>query len=416
MGRQMIWFGVTLFLGGLILFLDGKTLEVIAPFIYLACILLLLFVLFFGKEVAGSRSWIRIGSFGMQPAEFAKIGTALFLAQLMSQRKFSFNSPQSTLLVFGVVLLPIALIILQGDTGSALVFTSFALMFYRGGFSAVLLALVLLLIALSILVLKFNYFWPMGLIGLAAILFYSGRRRREQMGFGLLIGAIAFCFCMPLLLSGLSITFALGFLVMVGGASFLYYRTDYLALTTLVLVLGFQMQVVDFGYKEILRPHQQTRIDVLLGKNLDVKGVGYNINQSKIAIGSGGLLGKGHLKGTQTKGNFVPAQKTDFIFCTIAEEWGFLGSLLLIGLFIGLLMRLVVLAERQRRDFSLLFIYGVIGIILFHFTINIGMTIGLAPIIGIPLPFISYGGSSLLAFSVLIFLVLRLDTDRMLVR
>lgn len=412
-GRQFLWFAAALVLGAAVLFFDSKIFNAAAPVLYLGSIALLILVLFFGREVAGSKSWIRFGSFGLQPSEFAKIGTCLFLAKYMGGREFDIKRTRKLLTAIAIVAVPAFLIVLQGDTGSALVFTSFLLMFYRAGFWTEIILFFLLLIVLAVLALFFNYYWIAGILGLAAILFYYRFNRQTPKGFILLVSASVLAIALPLLLgsgTALVIFFAL-FLIALG--FYIYYKFNYLGFTALLAFTFFFLQVVDFGYSNVLKPHQKTRVDVLLGKTQDIKGVGYNINQSKIAIGSGGWTGKGFLEGTQTKGNFVPAQKTDFIFCTIAEEWGFFGSFILIALFIGLLGRFVFLAERQKSSFNLLFIYGVIGIFFFHFIVNVGMTIGLFPIIGIPLPFVSYGGSSLLAFSILIFLVLRFDIDRM---
>ncbi len=411
--RQLIWFGAAVLIGLGVLFFDSKIFNAAAPVLYIGSIVLLIVVLIFGKEIAGSKSWIRFGSVGIQPSEFAKIGTCMFLAKYMGGREFDFKRKRMLLTSMAIVALPACLIILQGDTGSALVFASFILMFYRAGFWTEIILLALLLIVLAVLALYFQYYWIAGIVSLSFVLFYARYSEQNRKGFVLLIGGSLTALLLPLLLqSGMTliILFVL-FIITLG--FYIYYKFDYLGFAALLSFLLFFLQVVDFGYHNVLRAHQKTRVDVLLGKTQDVKGVGYNINQSKIAIGSGGWFGKGFLEGTQTKGNFVPAQKTDFIFCTIAEEWGFLGSLILISLFIGLLGRFIFLAERQKSRFNLLFIYGVVGIFFFHFIVNIGMTIGLFPIIGIPLPFVSYGGSSLLAFSILIFLVLRFDIDRM---
>jgi len=367
-GRQLIWIGISAFLGLLILLIDEKFFYAFAYFIYGATVLLLLAVLVLGTTVKGSSSWIEIGSFRMQPAEFAKFGTALALAKLLSGYNVNFEKDKKIqLLSAGIILLPMIIILLQNETGSTLVFSSFIFVLYREGLPGWILLAGFIFVVLSVLALLIP---PLNiLIGLAVI--------------------------------------ASIFLVMVR-------RTRLLILITLgvVIISGLLVGSVDYVFQNVLQAHQRSRINVLLGKQVDIKGAGYNVQQSKIAIGSGGLWGKGPLQGTQNKFRFVPEQSTDFIFCTIGEEYGFVGSVAYIGLYMLLLYRLLVMAERQRQKFNRIYGYSVVCILFFHFVINVGMTLGLMPVIGIPLPFISYGGSALLSFTILLFIFIRLDANR----
>ena len=367
-GRQLIWIGISAFLGLLILLIDEKFFYAFAYFIYGATVLLLLAVLVLGTTVKGSSSWIEIGSFRMQPAEFAKFGTALALAKLLSGYNVNFKKDKKIqLLSAGIILLPMIIILLQNETGSTLVFSSFIFVLYREGLPGWILLAGFIFVVLSVLALLIPPLYI--LIGLAVI--------------------------------------AIIFLVMVR-------RTRLLILITLgvVIISGLLVGSVDYVFQNVLQAHQRSRINVLLGKQVDIKGAGYNVQQSKIAIGSGGLWGKGPLQGTQNKFRFVPEQSTDFIFCTIGEEYGFVGSVAYIGLYMLLLYRLLVMAERQRQKFNRIYGYSVVCILFFHFVINVGMTLGLMPVIGIPLPFISYGGSALLSFTILLFIFIRLDANR----
>lgn len=367
-GKQFIFIITALILGSVILMLDSKFLSAFSPVFYGVTIILLIVVLFVGRNVGGNQAWIPIGSFRLQPSEFAKFATCLLMAKYLSATNLKLHDFQ-TLLVCGIIILiPMALIMLQPDTGSALTFTALIFVLYREGLSGYVLVIGALCIVLFVLSLVMNQFLLIGaLIVIAGILIALNKKNRSfitTIAVGTVI-SIAFIFC------------------------------------------------VDFAYDNILQSHQRNRIDVILGKINDPRGQGYNLNQSKIAIGSGGLWGKGYLQGTQTKYDFVPEQSTDFIFCTVGEEWGFAGSLVVISLYVFLLVRIVNLAERQRSAFTRIYGYGVASILFFHFFINIGMTIGLVPVIGIPLPFISYGGSSLWSFTILLFILLKLDSNRM---
>ena len=367
-GKQLIWISTSVVLIIVLFFIEAKFFSTFSYIIYIAVILLLIAVLLVGKEIAGSRSWFQIGSFSIQPAEFAKFATALALAKYLSRIDIDITRLKTKLFASFIIFTPAVLILLQHDTGSAMVFVVFALVLFREGLSGSLLVLGLVLAVLFILALLINKFLLIGILAAIVVLVYVLNKRM---------------------------------------------RKKYMIITGLFLMAAVYILSVDFAFENILEPHQKNRINVLIGKTKDIHGAGYNVHQSEIAIGSGGFSGKGFLKGTQTKYDFVPEQSTDFIFCTIGEEWGFIGTFVLILLFVALLIRIVILAERQRSRFSRIYGYGVASIIFFHFAVNIGMTIGLFPVIGIPLPFISYGGSSLWAFTILLFIFIKLDSVRM---
>jgi len=325
-------------------------------------------VLLFGKTVAGSKSWFQIGSFAIQPAEFAKFATALALAKYLSTLNVNMRQLKTKIVAITILAVPAVLILLQNDTGSALVYFSFVLVLYREGFSGIIIVLGVIMTALFIVTLWLGNTYVAGtLVSLAIIylVFVKKRKKRYKMVIAILALSLAYVFS------------------------------------------------VNYAFEKVLEPHQKTRIQVLLGMKKDIHGAGYNVNQAKIAIGSGGLKGKGYMNGMLTHNRFDPEQSTDFIFCTIGEERGFLGSALLIFLFAGLMVRLIYLSERQRSMFSRIYGYGVVSVLFFHFTVNIGMTIGLAPVVGIPLPFFSYGGSSLWAFTILLFIFLKQDANRL---
>lgn len=367
-GKQMIW----IIAGGVIAFVimltDAKVFNAFAYIIYGISILILIAVLLIGTEISGSKSWFQIGSVAIQPAEFAKFATCLALARYLSSYATDMNVLQTKIVSTALIFTPALLIFLQNDTGSAVVYIALILVLYREGLSGYFLISGVIMVVLFVMTLLINQYIMTGILSvLAVLLYYYNKllRKRWWIIIGIWLASVAMVFA------------------------------------------------VDYVFDNFLEEHQKTRINVLLGKESDPKGAGYNVNQSKIAIGSGGLIGKGFLQGTQTKYNFVPEQSTDFIFCTVGEEWGFLGSTAVIGLFVYLLFRLVRMAERQRSDFSRIYGYGVISILFFHFVVNIGMTIGLVPVIGIPLPFFSYGGSSLWAFTILLFIFIKLDSNRL---
>ncbi|MBK6837110.1 MAG: rod shape-determining protein RodA [Bacteroidetes bacterium] len=367
-GKQTIWIAGSLVLALMILVIDGKFYAAFSYPMYGAMLLLLLSTFAFSRDVKGSYGWIDIGSFKLQPAEFAKFATNMALAKYLSTldiRMQDMRTKITSLILLGV---PMAIVLLQNDTGSALVFGAFIFVLYREGLSGNILLLGFLTIVLFVLTLLVPKLQLFGIIGGIALLFFFLIRKTRKNIMVIVIGAVL--------------------------ASSVVFSVNYV-------------------YNNVLQLHQRTRIDVLLGKQTDLKGAGYNVNQSKIAIGSGEFWGKGFLQGTQTKYDFVPEQSTDFIFCTVGEEWGFVGSFVVISLFMALLARIIYVAERQRSQYSRIYGYGVASILFFHLMINIGMTIGLAPVIGIPLPFFSYGGSSLWSFTILLFIFIKLDAYRL---
>ena len=367
-GRQMLWIGTSLLIALAIMVIEGKFYAAFSYPTYLVLILVLLVVLVIARDVQGARSWIEIGSFKLQPSEFAKFATNMALAKYLSTLGIRMEDMKTKITAGLIILFPMALVLLQNDTGSALVFISFIFVLYREGLSQNVLIFGFFAGVLFVLALMVPNTILLGIIGSLGLLAYLLLRKTRKNLFAILV------------------------------------------ITALSAGVVFS---VDYAYNSILQAHQRERIEVLLGKKSDPKGAGYNVNQSLIAIGSGGLSGKGFLQGTQTKYDFVPEQSTDFIFCTVGEEWGFLGTSVVLLLFLGMLYRIIFIAERQRSQYTRIYAYGVASILFFHLMINVGMAIGLAPVIGIPLPFFSYGGSSLWGFTVLLFVLIKLDSYRM---
>jgi rod shape determining protein RodA len=367
-GKQLFFIGVSLFTGIVILIFDSKFFTTFAYLIYGFIMLLLVGVLIFGATIKGSKSWIRMGSFSLQPAEFAKFAVSLALAKFFSGLNVNIKTTSSKLMVGAIIGIPAILILLQGDTGSMLVFSAFIFVLFREGLPSIFLILIFVVAVLSVLALIINKYILILVLAIVGVSMFLFLKRAKNI-----VPIVAVLF--------------------IAGAGYILS--------------------VDYVFNQILRSHQRERIEILLGQKTDLKGAGYNLNQSLIAIGSGGTMGKGFLKGTQTKFNFVPEQSTDFIFCTIGEEWGFLGSAGILLIFFALLYRIIFIAERQRSKFSRVYAYSVASILFFHITINVGMTIGLVPVIGIPFPLVSYGGSSILAFTILLFILLKLDSDRL---
>jgi rod shape determining protein RodA len=369
-GKQLMWIGTTVVLVTFVLAIHHKFYDSFAYLFYGFMILMLLLVLVVGANINGSRSWFKFGSFTIQPAEFAKVATSLALAKYLDVPGININKQNTLLTIAGIIGLPALLIIASNETGSTLVFSAFVIMLYREGLPGWIPLTGISLAALLILALIFpNLYIFLGLVALAGV----------------------FVLLMPR-----------------------YNRTTRTFISMGVVIAGMMVYVagVDFFVNNVLQKHQRNRILVLINPNVDPLGKGWNVTQAKIAIGSGRLQGKGFLEGTQTKFDFVPEQSTDFIFCTVGEEHGFIGSFVVIALFLGLLSRIVILAEKQRSKFTRVYGYCVAGILFFHFMVNIGMTIGLMPVIGIPLPFFSSGGSSLWSFSILLFIFLKLDSRR----
>ncbi|HRH35808.1 MAG TPA: rod shape-determining protein RodA [Catalimonadaceae bacterium] len=366
-GRQLVFIATSSILIVLIMATDYKFYDIFSYFIYGAIMLVLVAVLGVGKTVAGSKSWLGVGSFGIQPSEFAKFAVALALSKYLSNPLIRLDRRSDLIRTAGFIFLPALLILLQNDTGSTLVFSAFIIPLYREGLPSWIPALGIGVVFLFILTLIVPQTWLLVAIGVLALALFFLMEKRLNNIIGLVGSTLVIC----------------------------------------GVVVG-----ANFFINDVLQPHQQNRIKVLVNPTIDPLGVGWNVTQSKNAIGSGGFFGKGYLQGTQTKFDFVPEQSTDFIFCTIGEEFGWLGSLVVCGLFLGMLWRLIFLADRQKLKFSRVYGYCVAAILFFHFTINIGMTVGLLPVIGIPLPFISYGGSSLWSFTVLLFIFLKLDAHR----
>ncbi len=432
-GKQLMWIGCSLGLGFVLLMLEDRLYDTYAYLVYGVLILLLFGTIFNPHEIKGSRSWIVLGPVSLQPAEFAKFATALALSKYIGEYTFSMQKPKDMATALAIVLLPMALIILQQETGSALVYLSFFLMLYREGMTGAVLFSGICAVAFFIVGLRFgNELMPDEMtswgefsvltlvILLSALLtkIYGNRESRDPIyiagigGGAVLIGSLFSCYVIPFNVCHLQLWLC-GALIFFLLLRFLHERIRnylYIILFTIASIAFFFS--TDYVFNRVLEPHQKVRIEVLLGMKDDPSGAGYNVNQSKIAIGSGGLLGKGFLNGTQTKLKYVPEQDTDFIFCTVGEEQGFLGSAAVILLFTALILRLLVLAERQNSRFGRVYGYCVVGIIFFHLFINIGMVLGLTPVIGIPLPFFSYGGSSLWGFTILLFVFLRIDAAR----
>lgn len=420
-GKQLIWIIAAFVLAAVIVIFDSRFYVSFAYVLYGLTMLLLVGVLLLGSEVKGSRSWFQIGGFAIQPAEFAKFTTALALAKFTSSYNFKLSELKSIGVISVIILLPVMLIFLQNDTGSALVFSVFLLVLYREGLPGIFLFIGVLMAVVFILTLIFSSTETILILAAAALLIHYCLRQQPTET----IKALTICLMVFGIVwlsdyifnlnSGITKLLLYSSIPVTAIFSAYAYRkglNQLLIIIAIYITLVLMTFSVDYVFNEVMEPHQRSRIEELLGIKSDLLGVGYNVNQSKIAIGSGGFTGKGFLKGTQTKFDFVPEQSTDFIFCTVGEEWGFIGSTFVILLFAALLLRLVYLAERQRSVFSRVYGYSVASILFFHFTINIGMTIGLAPVIGIPLPFFSYGGSSLWSFTILLFIFLRLDASR----
>ncbi len=430
-GKQILWIGLSLVIGFCILLVDYRIFKTYAYPIYIFVLGVLLLTIFIAPDIKGSHSWLVFGPVSLQPAEFGKFATALALAKLFDSYNFSLNEKLSN---YGraliIIFLPIILILLQSETGSALVYISFIFVLYREGMSGLVLFSVVC--AVTFFVVAVKYVEPL-ILGMPAgefavfvmimtiyalfLLFYC---KDIIIGRNVILGFIGSAIVVTILsLCGISINGLIYFLVVLAAAviytiimMFRHHIGKYLVTIAFAVVsVGFLFSV-NYVFGNILEPHQQQRIKVALGIEDNVKGSGYNVNQSKIAIGSGGVTGKGFLNGTQTKLKYVPEQHTDFIFCTIGEEEGFVGAAGVLILYLALILRIIHLAERQRTPFERVYAYCVVSILIFHLAINVGMVIGLCPVIGIPLPFFSYGGSSLWGFTILLFILLRLDASR----
>ncbi len=421
-GKQFYWILLTLVIAIVILTLHPRFYYFFAWPLYLLSLLLLVMVLVIGATIHGSTSWISVAGVHIQPSEFAKVTTALVLARYLSEYNVTLEHFRDLVKASLIIIAPAALIMLQPDMGSAFVFIAFILVLYREGLRAEVLLIGFLFIVLFIITLIVDKTIVLAvLLGLALLIHLLVEKRPLLTARGAVIlaatGGILWL-GMTLLHKGMSL-YTVIFLSILAGTVILLpfiYRLKLVRTAILygVLILAMLFTFsVNYVFNNILEPHQRTRINIVLGIESDPYGSGYNVNQSKIAIGSGGFSGKGFLRGTQTKFNFVPEQSTDFIFCTVGEEWGFLGTFGVIAFYILFLMRILYLAERQRSAFSRVYGYSIFSLFSFHVLVNIGMTIGLFPVIGIPLPFFSYGGSSLWAFTILLFIFIRLDADRL---
>ena len=432
-GKQFTWIMGSLLMGIVLLLIDYKTYDVLTYFAYGAMLLLLLATPFLAHDIKGSMSWISLGPVSLQPAEFAKCIVALAVAKYMGRYDYKIRTWRDLIVPFALIGVPALIImILQKETGSALVFAAFLLVFYRQGMSGYILWMCVAAVALFILSIRFGGIaLPLGsgsvgmlscmLLLTAVEIYFVCKEHRMRWQALILIGSVTLIYGICLILN-IWVTMPFGWIsvgIVVALAIYtvvisVYWRKYMLLLVALfsLFCIGYT-QACDFVFTKVLQPHQRIRIEVLLGMKEDPAGAGYNVNQARIAIGSGRFFGKGYLNGTQTKLQFVPEQDTDFIFCTVGEEWGFIGSIGVLLVYLFFILRLIEIAERQRNTSTQIYAYAVASIFLFHLTINVGMVLGLLPVIGIPLPFFSYGGSSLWGFTMLLFILLRLDAARM---
>ena len=420
-GKQFLWIAASLILAIFIVIIDNRFYFFFSWFIYGTCMLLLILVVIFGKEINGAKSWFEFGSISLQPSELAKFGTSLALAGYLNTRRQDLIQMSVMLPALSIFLFPAMLTMLQPDMGSAIVFLSLFIVLFREGMSPYIFVSGLLMIALFFLTLLTNILYlTFALIIIAVILVWFTTRKWKLVLFGtgifLFIGGTIYLldhYIIKSIGNGLVVFTSL----IISGAAYAFYIYNKRAVSVLIIYIFLLGSIIfvnsfDYAFNNILPKHQKDRVNILLGFKTDLHGTGYNVNQSIISIGSGGFAGKGFLQGTQTKFKFVPKQSSDFIFCTVGEEWGFLGSGIVIGTYLFLLLRLIFLAERQRSDFARIYGYCVVSILFTHIFLNIGMAIGLVPVIGIPLPFLSYGGSSLWGFTILLFIFLRLDASR----
>ena len=435
-GMQIVWIGTSICLGFVILMLDDRFYDTFAYVVYALLMILLFLTIFNPHEIKGSRSWLVLGPLRLQPAEFAKFATALAVSKFMSMYGFDIHKTKHFAAACAIVVLPMLMIIMQKETGSALVYLSFFLMFYREGMPGSILFTGVAAVLYFVVGIKFEQVWlwdtPTSIGKFAVLLMvqifsavmvsvYCGDRKKTRLILAYCIG----CTVLALLFSEFVLPFDVVWIQLFLTAAlvgYLIFQGLSTRLHAFHLIAAFALGSVlffygtDFLLNDVMKPHQRVRINVLLGLEEDLAGAGYNVHQSEIAIGSGGLKGKGFLNGTQTKLKFVPEQDTDFIFCTVGEEEGFVGSAGVLLLFLALVLRLIHLAERQPFKFGRVYGYCVLSIFLFHVFINVGMVLGLTPVIGIPLPFFSYGGSSLWGFTILLFIFLRIDAGRNLIR
>ncbi|MBR5677850.1 MAG: rod shape-determining protein RodA [Paludibacteraceae bacterium] len=431
-GKQFAWMIGSVVLGIILLLIDWKTYDILAYIAYGVMLLLLLVTPFLAHDIKGSLSWISLGPISLQPAEFAKCIVALAVAKYMGRYEYKLRGWRDLIVPFALIGIPALIImVLQKETGSALVFAAFLFVFYRQGMSGYVLWMVVAAVALFIISIRWGGValpFGSGSVGILACMllltaveiYFICKEHKMKWQALILIGSVIVVYGISLLVNiwvrvpfdwismGVVVALVL-YMIFVS----LYWRKYMLLIVAVVslLCIGYT-QACDFVFTKVLQPHQRIRIEVLLGMKEDPAGAGYNVNQARIAIGSGRFMGKGYLKGTQTKLQFVPEQDTDFIFCTVGEEWGFVGSIGVLLVYLLFILRLIEIAERQRNNFTQIYAYAVASIFLFHLMINVGMVLGVLPVIGIPLPFFSYGGSSLWGFTLLLFVLLRLDAAR----
>ena len=420
-GKQFLWIIASLILAVFIVIIDNRFYFFFSWIIYGICMLLLILVVIFGKEINGARSWFEFGSISLQPSELAKFGTALALSSYLNTRKQDLTKLAAIVPASAIIIFPAFLTLLQPDMGSAIVYFSLFLVLFREGMSPYIFVSGLLIIVLFFLTLLTNNITlTFALIIIAFILVWFTTRKWKLVliGAGIYLLILGTVYLLDhYVIKSIGNELVIFISLILSGLVYALYIYNKRAISLLIIYLFLIGSItyentVDYTFNNFLKSHQKERIDILLGFKTDFHGTGYNVNQSIISIGSGGIAGKGFLQGTQTKFKFVPKQSSDFIFCTVGEEWGFLGSGLLIGIYIFLLLRLIILAERQRSGFSRIYGYCVVSILFTHIFLNIGMAIGIVPVIGIPLPFLSYGGSSLWGFTILLFIFLRLDASR----
>ena len=431
-GKQAMWMGVSLAVGIVLMLIKKHTYRNISWIIYIATLLLGILTIFIAKDIKGSRSWISIGSFSLQPAEFMKVATAMMLAAYMGRREFNIKNNKNLMFCIGIIMLPMIIIVGQRETGSALVYLALFIVLYREGMTGIFLLMGISAIIYFVIGIKYGEEMfdslPIAVgpyavtvliqfFSIAMVKFWCKHDRTFLILLATNVAVTLLTYWTAIYLIEFNIMYV-QYLLLGFNVIYLLIRIRlnkenknlYVALYILGAMLFYQS--CNYVMYNVLKPHQQVRIEVLLGLEEDLDGAGYNVYQSKIAIGSGGLTGKGFLKGTQTQLGYVPEQDTDFIFCTIGEEQGFLGSAFVMLVFVLFILRLMMLAERQDDRFGRVYGYSLAAIFFFHFTINIGMVLGITPVIGIPLPFFSYGGSSFLGFSILLFTFLRIDADR----
>lgn len=431
-GKQLVWILCSFAIGAIVLFITQNFFDSYAYIIYGLLLMLLLVTIFVASDTKGSRSWLHLGPVSLQPAEFAKFATALALAKFVDRFEFNSNRIKDIILACAIFLVPMLLIVCQNETGSALVYMAFLLVLYREGMTGSVLLIGFCAILFFILEIKFSpvsfgdqpfqvgtwlVLTIIQLLEALMIWLMSRNRNLTLTVLGIGTGGMLIGLAVSLSIVPFKVTWLQTALIVITSAYIVFRAFKDMAhkyILVAVFAIGSvgYLLSVDYAFNEILQPHQRTRINVILGLEDDPKGAGYNVNQSLIAIGSGGLTGKGFMKGTQTKLKYVPEQDTDFIFCTVGEEQGFKGSVFVLLLYLSLLLRLIFLAERQSSVFGRVYGYSVVSILLFHLFINIGMVLGITPVIGIPLPFFSYGGSSLWGFTILLSVFLRIDCER----